>query len=122
MEYTAVLDHSNGICTITVTGYFQRPGDSDKLKLFAIDFNKKTGCYLFLVDLRQTKITGGIMSYYNAASPQGDLSKELKKNKTAVLYKELTVNDKFFEDVAINRGFRLRGFDSLKKAVEWLLQ
>jgi hypothetical protein len=41
--------------------------------------------------------------------------------KLAIVYAEITEQERFFEDVAVNRGYRLRVFDDKKKALEWLM-
>ena len=121
MEYTSEFDGSNGICTVHVTGEYRRPIDSNALKRFCIDFSIKHGCFLFLVDLTEAKFITGGLSTFNAANPQGAVAEHLRKFRTAFVCRELTEDDLFFETVAVNRGFQLRAFDSVEKAVEWLV-
>ena len=120
MKFTSELDNTSGICTVHVTGEFHRPRDSDELKRFAIDFSGEHGCRLFLFDLTQSAVFAGIMPTFDAANPQDAFAGPLRKIRTAYVRKELTEDDLFFETVAVNRGFQLRAFDSIEKAVEWL--
>lgn len=122
MEYTSEFDRVTGICTVRVTGLYRRPEDSDELKRFAVGFSSKTGCRLFLVDLTDTEVVGGTMPTFKAASPQGALGQALRDLKAAFVRRELTPQDRFFEDVAVNRGFRLRAFEKLDEAAKWLIQ
>ncbi|MBN2000298.1 hypothetical protein JW935_22300 [candidate division KSB1 bacterium] len=122
MKYTSEFDNTSGICTVRVTGEYRRPDDSDKLKHFAIDFFMEHGCRLFLFDMTQTRVISGTMPTFNAANPPDELAQSLRKIKTAFVRRELDEDDRFFENVAVNRGFPLRAFDSFDKAVEWLKQ
>jgi hypothetical protein len=122
LKFTSELDSRNGVCTVHVTGEYRRPEDSDTLKRFAVDFSIEHGCYLFLIDLTQAEVSGGTMPTYDAANPKGELADRLRKLKTAFVREDLTEEDRFFENVAVNRGFELRAFDSVEKAVEWLVQ
>ncbi len=122
MEYTSEFDSTNGICTVHVTGEFHRPVDSDKLKRFAVDFSVEHGCFLFLIDLTQAEVTGGTTATFDAANPQGAIADGLRKIKTAFVRRELTEDDLFYENVAVNRGFQLRALDTVEKATEWLME
>ena len=122
MRYTPEFDSTNGICIIRVTGEYQRPQDSDIMKHIAIDIFTKQGYRLFLIDLTQAKVMSSTMSTFFAANPKGELAEKLRKIRTAFVRRELTADDHFYENVAINRGFQLHAFDTLDKAVEWLKQ
>ena len=122
MKYTSEFDSINGICTVSVTGKYRRPEDSDELKRFAVDYFTKHGCRLFLIDMTQAEVIGGTMGSFKAANPQGELAQSLREIKTAFVRQELTRDDLFYENVAVNRGFQLRAFDTLYKAIEWLKQ
>lgn len=122
MHYTSGLNRSTGICTVHVTGQYRRPGDSDELKRFAVDFSKEHGCRLFLIDLTQAEVLSGTIDTYNAANPQGAIAESLRKFRTAFVRRELTEDDCLYENVARNRGFQLRAFDSIEKAKEWLMK
>ena len=120
MKFTSELDSESGICRVYVTGEYHRPEDSDQMKQFAVDYSASHGCHRFLMDLTQAEITGGTMDTYKAANPQGELAEPLRKLRTAFVRNKMTEDDSFFENVAVNRGYMLRAFDSIAKAVEWL--
>ena len=122
MKYTSEFDSINGICIVRVTGEYHRPEDSDELKRFAVDYFAEHGCHLFLIDMTQAEVIGGTMAAFNAANPQGKLAQSLREIKTAFVRQELTRDDLFYENVAVNRGFQLRAFDTVYKAIEWLKQ
>jgi len=122
MEYTSRIDTNNGICTVHVTGRFGRPDDSDELKRFAADTYTKQGCCRFLIDLTQAHVVAGTMPTFKAASPHGEEASSLRRIRAAFVRHELSEDDLFYETVAVNRGFPVRAFDTVEKAVEWLTQ
>jgi hypothetical protein len=122
MEYTSEFDSGSGICTVCVTGEFRRPEHSDELKRFAVDFFTEHGCRLFLIDMTQTEVIGGTMPTFDAANPQGELAQSLRKIRTAFVRRELTEEDRFYENVAVNRGFQLHACTTTDEAVKWLRQ
>ena len=74
------------------------------------------------VDLTQATISGGTMPLYKAGNPPHDLGQSLMGLTMAFVYAEVTDNERFFENVTVNRGFRVRVFDDLEQAVQWLEQ
>ena len=122
MEYSSEIDPANGICRVHVTGKFVRPDDSDELKRFAVDSFTNHGCRRFLIDLTEAQVVGGTMPTFDAADPEGEIANLLRRIKTAFVRRELSDDDRFYETVAVNRGFLLRAFDTCEKAVEWLTQ
>lgn len=122
MRYSSEIDTTNGICRVHVTGKFVRPDDSDELKRFAVDTFTNHGCCFFLIDLTEAHVVGGTMPTFAAAKPEGEIANSLRRIKTAFVRRELSDDDRFYETVAVNRGFSLRAFDTCEKAVEWLTQ
>lgn len=122
MEYTAELDSTKNICTIRVVGTYHRHKETEELKRFAVNFHTEYGCSLFLIDMTQAEIVGGTIQTFKAAKPQQDIFLELISIKTAFLYRVISDQEIFLEDVAVNRGLQVKSFDSLDKAVEWLEQ
>jgi hypothetical protein len=62
------------------------------------------------------------MPTFDAANPRDEVAKSLRDIKTAFVRRELSNDDRFYENVAFNRGFQLHAFNSVEKAVEWLRQ
>jgi hypothetical protein len=75
---------------------------------------------LVFFDMTNADVIAGTMPTFNAANPKGELVQELRTIKTAFVRHELTEDDRFFENVSVNRGFQVGAFDSLDKALEWL--
>lgn len=122
MKYSSEIDKTNGICRVKVTGKFIRPDDSDELKHFALGIFTNNGCCRFLIALTEAEVVGGTMPTYDAANPTGEIANSLRRIKTAFVRRELSEDDRFYENVAVNRGFSLRAFDKCEIAVEWLTQ
>ena len=120
MDYTACFDNANGVCVIRVIGNYRRPTDTETLQRFVVDYASTHGCRRYLIDLTQAEVCGDTMSIFDAANPQGELAASLRMVKTAVVRRELTSDDHFFETVAANRAFQWHAFDSFEKGVEWL--
>jgi hypothetical protein len=120
MRYTSDFDASDGICSVRVEGVYRRPRDSDELKQFAVEFAEANGCRRFLFDLRDADLVGGTMEAFSAATPEGDLARSLRDVRTAFVRPKLSEDDHFFETVAVNRGFRLKAFETMDRARAWL--
>jgi len=122
MKYSVRIDENSGICWIHVTESFVRPDDSDMLKRLAADIFANNGCCRFLIDLTEAHVVGGTMSTFKVANPEGAIAETLKRIKSAFVRHVLSEEDRFFENVAVNRGFPVRAFETCEKAVEWLMQ
>jgi len=120
MNYTSKYNNTNNICTIKVSGEYERPKDSIELEQLAIDFHSTHGYCLFLVDMSKAVINHGVISTYQTGNPPENISQKLIGMKAAFLYREITENVRFLEDVAVNRGLNMKVFDKLEEAVKWL--
>lgn len=120
MEYTVEYDEANGICTVRVTGKHKRPDDSLALQRFARDFDDERGCKRFLFDMTKAEIIGGTMEMFEIGTVPVDPNHKQKRQKVALVYSGNLDDHKFMENVAVNRGYNLRVFDGIDKAIEWL--
>ena len=120
MEYTSNYDSDISICTVYVTGTYKRLEDSTILKHFACNFYKKKGCRNFLFDMTKAKIESSTFGTFESGNPPDELSGTLRNLKVAILFSEITEDDKFFETVAVNRGYRMQIFAKIEEAIEWL--
>jgi len=120
MKYTSEYDSINNICIVYVDGKIQNPNEADELKQFAHQFFTEHGCRHFLFDMKQTDISFGTIDVFVTGAPQGEMAKALKPFKVSVVVSKITENLRFFENVAVNRGFNVNVFDDVFKAIEWL--
>ncbi len=87
-----------------------------------VDLCKEQNIHRLFVDARKIK---GLVSTSSVFSLGADRFEEIEWSsvihKTAVVdNEEYAEKNRFFEDVAHNRGFRVRFFDSIIDALEWL--
>jgi hypothetical protein len=120
MEYTFDFDKASGLCTVCVSGKFKRPESSRELQRLMCDIYDKHGYVLFLFDLTNAVVESSTLNAFDAAAPPSSMSETLRKFQIAIVYSKLTETDRFFENVAVNRAYRVRVFDDRDKAIEWL--
>jgi hypothetical protein len=119
MDYSIAYDERADICTVTVTGRIKRPDDSVALQKLAPILRDKHGCSKFVFDMRDARISGSTMAIFEAGRAPAD--KNMPRDfKIALVYSKVTEDDKFMETVLVNRGYKLRVFESLERAVDWM--
>jgi hypothetical protein len=121
MEYTTEFDEVNEICIIHVKGELRRPDDSITIQKFVRDVYIKQGCCQFLIDMRQAQIIGETTDTFSIGTIPVDTDKKMKKapHKVALVYSSTSVDEIFLEKVAVNRGYNLKVFTKIDKAIEW---
>jgi len=120
MDHSFTMDKESGVCVIRATGTIRRPLDSLTLVRTAGDVARNTGCSCFLFDLRDASIIRNTMGAYETvvAPEKHGLS---RTSRVAVVYDALTREEKFMENVGVNRGaYYYRVFDDINSAWEWL--
>jgi hypothetical protein len=119
MKYTIDRASNRGFCVIRVSGEHRRPDDSITLQKLASDIRSKDGCNRFLFDMSQADIKGeGIETFKVGVAP---VEKGLDRNFTiALVYSGSLKEHKFMENVLVNRGYKVRVFDNVDAAIEWL--
>lgn len=120
MELSTELDKERKIFIVRVTGQYRRPDDGFEAQHLVIKSFAEHGYRRVLLDLTQAEVIAGTLSTFQTANPEPDVAKELRKFSFAALYSEVSEHERFFETVAVNRGLRVRVFEKLEKAVEWL--
>lgn len=120
MEYTTDFDEASGICTIRITGQHKRPQDSLTIQKFTRDFSEERNCKMFLIDMTQAEFIGGTMDIFKTGTFPNDQNHRQVTHKYALLYSEILDDHKFLENVSVNRGYQVRMFDNVDKALEWL--
>lgn len=120
MKYTTEFDETNGICTVQVTGLFQRPGDSMALRQFASAFAVKHSCIRFLIDMTQAEIMGEWIDAVPAITADGDPEHKQAHVKAAVVYSSNLSDNKLLESIASTKGYLWAVFDEMDEAVKWL--
>jgi hypothetical protein len=121
MKYTTEFDGVNGICIIRVKGKLRRPDDSITLQKFVRNFYIEQGCCRFLIDMRQAQIIGGKEDTFSIGTIPVDTDLKMKTtpHKVALVYSSTNVNEIFLENVAVSRGYNIKVFTKIDKAIEW---
>ena len=120
MEYTTEFDEAKGICTVQVTGQHKRPEDSLVLQRLQRDITAEQGYQRFLFDMTQADIIANTIDTFNTGTVPDDSAHKQAQQMIALLYADHLADHKFLEDVAVKRGYLLRVFDQMDKALEWL--
>ena len=121
MEYIHEFDKENEICIIRVKGKLRRPDDSLTLQKFVFDYHNKKGYSRFLIDMRKVQITGEERDTFSIGSIPFDKDKKMKSipHKVALVYSSTNVDEIFLENVAVHRGYNVKVFTKIDKAIEW---
>ena len=121
MEYTIEHDKKNGVCVIQVFGFHKRPQDSQELLKIAGAFAVKHKCSRFLFDMREVTIVGSTLDAYNTVIGHEEFGIS-KSFRIAAVYPTVTEDNKFMENVGVNRGaLAYQVFDDIDAAHEWII-
>jgi hypothetical protein len=121
MEYTIEHDKKNGVCVIRVFGSHKRPQDSQELLKIAGAFAGKHECSRFLFDMREVTVVGSTLDAYNTVIGHEEFGIR-KSFRIAAVYPTVTEDNKFMENVGVNRGaVAFQVFDDIDAAHEWII-
>ncbi len=121
MEYTTEFDEINEICIIRVKGELRRPVDSLTIQKIVRDIYIELDTRRFLIDMRQAQIIGETGDTFSIGTVPVDTDKKMKftPHKVALVYSSTSVDEIFLENVAVNRGYNIKVFTKIDKAIEW---
>ena len=122
MEYTTEFDEENEIFIIRVKGEHRRPDDAITIQKFVRNIYNEKGYCRFLIDMRQAKIIGGESDTFSIGTIPVDTDKKMKNapHKVALVYSSTNVDEILMENVAVHRGYNLKVFTKIDKAIEWI--
>lgn len=120
MRYTYEIKKDSGICIVRIIDTFKRPEDAWEMQKLAYKLSEDLGCSSFLFDMRDVNIVTSTLLTYDTVVLNAEKLPVLRRVKVAVLYQEVAEDERFFENVAVNRGFSLRVFDNLDNSLGWL--
>ena len=121
MKYTTEFDGVNEICIIRVKGELHRPNDSLTLQKFVRDYHNEKGYTRFLIDMRQARIISEETDTFliGAIPVDTDLKMKTTPHKVALVYSSTNANEIFLENVAVHKGYNIKVFTKIDKAIEW---
>jgi hypothetical protein len=120
MEYKVEYDINSDVCVVQVSGVHKRPQESQELLRIAGTFAAEHGCSRFLFDMREATIVGGTMDAYETVVDHKKYGFS-KLFRIAAVYPAITENEKFMENVGVNRGAAAyQVFDDIRAARDWI--
>ncbi len=120
MEHSTVYESDSGIYVVRVSGDYHRGRDSEMNKRLVSREFQAHGYRRFLFDMRGVRIQSDAIATYDAGSVSSGLREHLQHVRTAQVVDRISEDDRFFENVTVNRGFVLRVFTDLDEARAWL--
>jgi len=120
MEYKVEYDNNSGVCVVQVSGIHKRPQDSQELLRIAGTCAAEHGYSRFLFDMRKATVLGGTMDAY-ATVVDHEKYGVSKLFRIAAVYPTVTTDEKFMENVGVNRGAAsYQVFDNIGAAGDWI--
>jgi len=120
MDVDVGYDEATAICTIRVTGWMIGRDATKDYFSSALPTLEKHACSRVLFDMRgaEWQPDTGIF-FHLGAEPEAWGWK--RTYKAAAVYRRITNDERFLENVAVNRGYMLRVFEDEDEAIAWLL-
>ena len=120
MEYKVEYDINSGVCVVQVSGVHKRPQDSQELLRIAGTCAAEYRCSRLLFDMRKATVVGGTMDAYNTVVDHEKYGVS-KLFRIAAVYPAMNSDEKFMENVGVNRGaLTYRVFDDIGAARDWI--
>ena len=120
MEYKVEYDINSDVCVVQVSGIHKRPQDTQELFRIAGTVAAEHGCSRFLFDMREATAVGDTTDAYKSVIDHEKYGAS-KLFRIAAVYSEITENEKFMENVMVNRGARdYQVFDDIRAARDWI--
>lgn len=108
------------VCVIAETGQITLESCERHIKTMKLCSQEKD-CHCFLVDLSEAEFVAGIAAQYDLAYQRAEQLGLCRSWKIALLTAPGDKSHDFFEIVAQNAGYSLRGFDDVSAAMKWLV-
>ena len=118
MKYTVEILPT--LVQINVTGTVRRPQDSLKLQEISESLFNEHNISRHLFDFLGAEIVSDDSSAYEAGAAPAIKGYEHQGRRTALLYREITAQDRMMERVLNEYGYRVKLFDDRSDALEWL--
>jgi hypothetical protein len=124
MPHTLAYNPVLHILEVKVYGdYFA--AEARQLLLETLEMIQEHDCFLVLTDLRDAEVKISALEQYDAPelfrSVFAESDIDVRKIKRAVVTTSVTPNYKFAENVVVNRTQRMKVFQDMEEARDWLL-
>lgn len=125
MAFTISFDNALKIILVVITGDYALPEAKQVLMATAAAV-QEYACHRVVVDMRNANRLLSVNEMFSAPAHYSDAflktGKPVSSVMRAIVVAEMTQDTKFFENVMVNRGHRLRFFTDYAEAVAWLTQ
>ncbi|KPK12447.1 MAG: hypothetical protein AMJ68_02095 [Acidithiobacillales bacterium SG8_45] len=118
MKYTVEI--LPRLVQINVTGTVRRPQDSLKLQEISDALFDQHDITRHLFDFLDAEILSDDSSSYDAGAAPAIRGFEHEGRRVALLYREITAQDRMMERVLNEYGYQVKVFDDSDDALEWL--
>ena len=118
MRYT--IEILPTLVQINVTGTVRRPKDSVKLQEISDGLFDQHEIDRHLFDFLNAEIVSDDSSSYDAGAAPAIKGYEHQGRRVALLYREITAQDRVMERVLNEYGYQVKVFDGRNDALEWL--
>ena len=118
MEYR--IDLQPTYIRVSVTGTVQRPDDSIRLMQLSGELQEKHDINRFLFDMVDAEIVASDTSSYDAGAAAAIEGVEERSRRVALLYKEVTSQERVMESALHQYGYLVKVFDNQDEALSWL--
>jgi hypothetical protein len=119
MDVSIEYDKEKSICYVRVVGKITNRDDVRYFYGKTQPTMRQHSCSRVLFDIRDAEIVAGTMDIYLTAANPEDWG-WVRSNKAAIVYSNITPDHCFLENVAVNRGYYIKIFDNVDKALLWL--
>ena len=118
MQYT--IEVLPTLVQINVTGTVHRPQDSLRLQEISDTLFAQHDIHRHLFDFLEADIVSDDSSSYDAGAAPAIKGYEHKDRRVALLYREITAQDRMMERVLNEYGYEVKLFNDRRDALEWL--
>ncbi|MCG6974840.1 MAG: STAS/SEC14 domain-containing protein [Acidiferrobacterales bacterium] len=118
MEYTIEIHPT--LVQITVTGTVRRPEDSRRLQEISDELFEKHDVKRHLFDFLGAEVISDDSSSYDAGAAPALRGIENQGRRVALLYREITAQDRMMEHVLTEYGYHVKIFTDRDTALKWL--
>ena len=115
------ISHEKDLIKTIVTGVLDLAVSKQALLGIATEV-EQSGEDRILIDIREVETMPSVVDFFELGESLASYP-TLRRSKIALLTSMSEVkNAEFFENVAVNRGFRLKAFTNFEEAIAWLVK
>lgn len=106
------------IVLFRTSGTYEISGDVERVKAIIDELNSRN-CFRCIIDHRDTDVSWSVMETYDRPAAYEKMGYK-RQTKVALVFKQLSGDTAFYENVCRNRGLNMSVFDDYDEAIFWL--